>query len=78
MLGVRPVKPGLSQWCHHPLYTAYTVWCLILFMIWRLTECMCFNLLCKKYIDNIWPDVGGNTDVPVNDRTPSTGGLLDR
>ena len=45
MLGVRPVKPGPSQWCHHPLYTAYTVWCLILFMIWRLTECMCFNLI---------------------------------
>ena len=39
---------------------------------------MCFNLLRKEFIDKIWPDIGNNADVPVNDRTPDAGGLLNR
>lgn len=38
----------------------------------------CFNLLRKEFIDKIWPDVAGNADVPINDRTPTAGGLVDR
>ena len=39
---------------------------------------LCFNLLRKEFIDKIWPDVAGNADLPVNDRTPASGGLIDR
>lgn len=39
---------------------------------------MCFNLLRKEFIDKIWPDVGDNADVPVNDRNPADGGLVNR
>ena len=39
---------------------------------------LCFNLLPKEFINKIWPDVADNADVPINDRTPMAGGLVDR
>ena len=39
---------------------------------------LCFNLLRKEFIDKIWPDIGGNADVSVTDRTPAAGGLVER
>lgn len=37
-----------------------------------------FNLLKKEFLDKIWPDMGDNADLPVNDRKPELGGLLNR
>lgn len=39
---------------------------------------LCFNLLRKEFIDKIWPDIWGNADVSVTDRTPAAGGLVER
>ena len=39
---------------------------------------LCFNLLRKEFIDKIWPDLGDNAAVSVNERIPTAGGLIDR
>lgn len=39
---------------------------------------LCFNLLRKEFIDKIWPDIGGNAEISVNERIPAAGGLVDR
>lgn len=39
---------------------------------------LCFNLLRKEFIDKIWPDIGGNADVSVTERTRAAGGLVER
>ena len=37
---------------------------------------LCFNLLKKEFLDKLWPDLNDNADLPVNERMPESGGLL--
>lgn len=38
---------------------------------------LCSNLWRKEFTDQIWPDIGGNANVSVTDRTPAAGGLVE-
>ena len=66
------------EWCQHPVHTAQAVrFDLVNDMVIDRMQ-LCFNLLHKEFIDKIWPDVADTADVLISDRTPTTGGLVDR
>ena len=39
---------------------------------------LCFNMLKREFLENMWVDMGDNSARPVNDRDPADGGLLFR
>lgn len=37
-----------------------------------------FNMLKKEFLEKMWPELGDNEGLPVNERSPDNGGLLNR
>ena len=37
-----------------------------------------FNMLKREFIDQMWIDLGNNSEKPINDRDPAVEGLINR